>query len=184
MGSLKYFNQAILKLEKENISAVEVVLVLSEVKQNVLAKKENIFLPSQAMVLLKKLQEKDEVNDKCLSYLGLSDGAYEDLNSHCWFDLKAEIPWAKVLESTNKINNMFRKQMIDSNSVFDEEVFAKKLFPNVARKIAGRTHLLNKSGSKYSKNLKKKTLRIQIFKSLLNLFFVSIQFNLFGMRKD
>ena len=38
------------------------VLVLSELKQNVLAKNENNFLPSQAMVLLRKLEEAAEVN--------------------------------------------------------------------------------------------------------------------------
>ena len=61
-GQLKYFNQTILNLEKESISAVEVVLVLSEVKQNVLAKKENNFLPSQALMLLRKLEDAGEVN--------------------------------------------------------------------------------------------------------------------------
>ena len=102
-GQLKYFNQTILKLEKESISAVEVVLVLSEIKQNVLAKKENSFLPSQATVLPRKPEEAGEVNverfykgernfyDKCLSCLGLNDGAYEDLHSHSWVDLKSEI---------------------------------------------------------------------------------------------
>ena len=79
----RYFNQTILKLEIKSISAVEVLLLLSELKQNVIAKKENNFLPCQAMVLLNKLEEAGEVNverfykearnfyDKCLSYLGL-----------------------------------------------------------------------------------------------------------------
>ena len=103
VGQLKYFNQTILKLEKESISAVEMVLVLSELKQNVLAKKENNNLPSQAIVLLRKLEEAGEVNVEgfykearnfygtCLSYLGLSNGAYKDLHSHCWVNLKWEI---------------------------------------------------------------------------------------------
>ena len=59
---LKYLNQTILKQENESIGAVEVVLALSELKQNVLAKKENNFLPSQAMVLLRKLGQAGEVN--------------------------------------------------------------------------------------------------------------------------
>ena len=160
---MKYFNQAILKLEKENISAVEVALVLSEVKQNVLAKKENIFLPSQAMVLLKKLQEKDEVNDKCLSYLGLSDGAYEDLNSHCWFDLKAETSWAKVLESTNKINIMFTKQMIDSDSVFDEEVFAKKLISKCCEEDSWQNASFEQKWVQIFKKFEEKDIKIPNF---------------------
>ena len=120
------------------------------------------------MVFLKKLEEEGDVNlerfyretrnfyDKCLSYLGLYDGVYKDLNSHCWLDLKAEISWAKVLEFANKINVMFRKQMIDSDSLFDEEVLYQSLFPNVARKIAGTKHLLNRSGFRYSRKLKKR----------------------------
>ena len=110
------------------------LLVLLELKQNVLAKKENNFLPSQAIAFLRKLEEADEVNverfykearnfyDKSLSYLSLYDGAYEDLHSHCWVDLKGEISWAQVVESTKKINVVFRNQMICSNSLFNEEV--------------------------------------------------------------
>ena len=100
---MKYFNQTILKLEKESISVVEVVLVLSELKQNLLAKKENNFLSSQAIMLLRKLEEAGEVNverfykkarnfyDKCLSYLGLYNGAYKDLHSYFWIDLKSAL---------------------------------------------------------------------------------------------
>ena len=91
------------------------------------------------MVLLRKLEEAGEVNverfykktsnfyDKCLSYLGLYNGDYENFHSHRWVDLKSEISWAQVLEYTKKINDMFRKQMIDIDSLFDEEILVKKL---------------------------------------------------------
>ena len=90
------------------------------------------------MELLRKLEEAVEVNverfykearkfyDKCLSYPSLYDEAYEVLHSQRWVDLKSKISWAQVLESTKKINVMFRKQMIDSDFLFDEEVLVKK----------------------------------------------------------
>ena len=54
-GQLKYFNETILKLEKENASAVDVTHVLSELKLNLLEKKENNFIPFAALTLLGKL---------------------------------------------------------------------------------------------------------------------------------
>ena len=63
-GRLKYFNETILKLERENASVVDVAHVLSELKPNLLEKKENNFIPSQAMFLLGKLEEVGEVNAK------------------------------------------------------------------------------------------------------------------------
>ena len=61
-GQLKYFNETILKLEKENASAVNVASVLSELKLNFVEKKENNFIPSAALTLLGKLEEAGEVN--------------------------------------------------------------------------------------------------------------------------
>ena len=56
-GQLKHFNETILKLEKENASAVDVAHVLPELKLNLLEKKENNFIPSAALTLLGKLEE-------------------------------------------------------------------------------------------------------------------------------
>ena len=56
-GQLKYFNEIILKLEKKNSSAVYVAHVLSELKLNLVEKKENNFIPSAALTLLGKLEE-------------------------------------------------------------------------------------------------------------------------------
>ena len=61
-GQLKYFNETILKLEKENTCAVNVASVLSELKLNLVEKKENNFIPSAALTLLGKLEEVGEVN--------------------------------------------------------------------------------------------------------------------------
>ena len=61
-GQLKYFNETILKLEKENANAVNVASVLSELKLNLVEKKENNFIPSAALTLLGKLEEAGEVN--------------------------------------------------------------------------------------------------------------------------
>ena len=101
-GQLKYFNELKyfnLKLEKENASAVDVAHVLSELKLNLLEKKENNFIPSAALTLLGKLEEAGEVNVnlfykvardfyiRCLSYLDLYDGSYKDVLPHLGIDL-------------------------------------------------------------------------------------------------
>ena len=109
-GQLKYFNETILKLEKENASAVDVAHVLSELTLNLVEKKEINFIPSAALTLLGKLEEAGEVNvnlfykeardfyDKCLSYLDLYDGSYKDVIPHLWIDLNKEISWVRVCE--------------------------------------------------------------------------------------
>ena len=82
--------------------------VLSELKLNLVEKKEINFIPSAALTLLGKIEEAGEVNvnlfykeardfyDKCLSYLDLYDGSFKDVISHLWIDLNEEISWVRV----------------------------------------------------------------------------------------
>ena len=166
-GQLKYFNETILKLEKENASAVNVASVLSELKLNLVEKKENNFIPSAALTLLSKLEEAGEVNvnlfykeardfyNKCLSYLDLYDGSYKDVIPHLWIDLNEEISWVRVCESAKKINTMYGKQVINSDSLFDEQVLVKKHMSERCKKEGWQNASLEQSGSRCSKNLKK-----------------------------
>ena len=143
-GQLKYFNETILKLEKENASAVDMASVLLnlvealKLKLNLVEKKENNFILSAALTLMGKLEEAGEVNvnlfykeardfyDKCLWYQDLYDGSYKDVIPHLWIDLNEEISWVQVYESAKKINTMYGKQVINSDSLFDEQVLVKK----------------------------------------------------------
>ena len=87
------------------------------------------------------------------------------LKSHCWFDLKAETSWAKVLESTNKINVMFRKQIIDIDPLFNEEVFVKKLVSEYYEKDGWQKASLEQKWVQIFKKFEEKTSRFQIFKN-------------------
>ena len=60
-GQLEYFNKALLKLERQKTSAVDVAIILTGLKLNLHKKRVNNFVPHQAKCILEKL-EKDEVN--------------------------------------------------------------------------------------------------------------------------
>ena len=72
------------------------------------------------------------------------------------FTLKQKYRANKGFDSAKKINVMLKKQVPTSDSLFDELVLVKGTCLNVAKKIAGKKHLLNKNGSRCFKNLKKK----------------------------
>ena len=134
-------------------------------------------------MLLRKLKEAGEVNverfhkearnfyDKCLSYLGLYDGAYEDLRSHRWVDLKSEISWAQVLESTKKINIMFRKQVIESDSLFDEEVLVKKHISECCEEDSWQKAFFDQKWVQIFKKSEEKDIGIPNFQKLIKFIF-------------
>ena len=61
-GQLKYFNETILKLERQKTSAVDVAIILTELNLNLHEKRVNNFVPHQAKCILEKLQKDGEVN--------------------------------------------------------------------------------------------------------------------------
>ena len=54
-GQLKYFNETILKLERQKTSAVDVAIILTELKLNLHEKRVSNFVPHQAKCILEKL---------------------------------------------------------------------------------------------------------------------------------
>ena len=78
-----------LKLERQKTSAVNVSIILTELKLNIHKKRVNNFVPHQAKCTLEKLEKDGEVNakfflnlttcfyEKCESYLDVYRHAYE-----------------------------------------------------------------------------------------------------------
>ena len=66
---LKYFNETMLKLERQETSAVDVAIILTELKFNLHEKRVNNFVPHQAKRLLEKLEKGVEVNARFFSLL-------------------------------------------------------------------------------------------------------------------
>ena len=61
-GQLKYFNETTLKLERQKTSAVDVVIVLTELKLNLHEKRICNLVPQQAKRILEKLEKDGEVD--------------------------------------------------------------------------------------------------------------------------
>ena len=123
-GQLKYFNEKMLKLERQKTSAVNVAIILTELKLNPHEKRVTNFVPHQAKLLLEKLEKGGEVNarlflnqttcfyEKCESYLDVYRDAYEGVTSHVWLNSSEGLSWLPVCASAEKINSMFAKQII------------------------------------------------------------------------
>ena len=104
-GQLKYFNETILKLERQKTSAVDVAIILTELKLNLHEKRVNNFVPHQAKCILEKLQKDGEVNanfflnqticfyEKCESYLDVYRHAYEGVTPHFWLNSSENLSW-------------------------------------------------------------------------------------------
>ena len=145
-GQLKYFNETILKLERQKTSAVNVTIILTELKLNLHEKRVNNFVPHQAKCILEKLQKDGEVNanfflnqticfyEKCESYLDVYRHAYEGVTPHLWLNSSEYLSWQPVCASAEKINSMFAKQIIDIDALFNEHVLVKNYISASDRK--------------------------------------------------
>ena len=80
-GQLKYFNDTMLKLERQKTSAVDVAIIFTELKLNLHEKRVSNFVPYQAKHILEKREKDGELDarfflnktrcfyEKCESYL-------------------------------------------------------------------------------------------------------------------
>ena len=102
------FHQVVTKIEGENMSAVEVINVVNDLKENLKKKKENIFLPLSVKGLIKKLEQdglisfsdiKDiiiEFYGTCVEYLDQWSGNLQNLDHMQWGLLKKVPTWPDV----------------------------------------------------------------------------------------
>lgn len=125
------FSKAILKIERQNISATEVANELDLVKMNVKERKHNSLIPHGAKVLLRKLEESGKISvnfvrsfkndisafyDRCLAYISLWEKSFEDVESHKWVT-RGEVTWSEVEKTAESINNLYGKAVIDVDSL-------------------------------------------------------------------
>ena len=134
---LKYFNVTMLKLERQKTSAVNVSIILTQLKSNLHEKRVSDFIFYQAKRILEKLKKDGEVDakfflnetrcfyEKCESYVDVYHDFYEDVTSHLWLNSSEDLSWTLVCASAEKINCMFGKQIIDNASLFDDHVVVK-----------------------------------------------------------
>ena len=130
-GQLKYFN------ERQKTIAVDVAIILTELKLNLHEKRVNNFVPHQAKCILEKLEKDGEVSakfflnqttcfyEKCESYQDVYRRAYESVTPNLWPHSSENLSWQPVCASAEKINSMFAKQIIDIDALFNEHVLVK-----------------------------------------------------------
>ena len=63
-AEVQYFNETMLKLERQKTSAVDVAIILTELKLNLHEKRVNNFVLHQAKCILEKLEKDGDVNAK------------------------------------------------------------------------------------------------------------------------
>ena len=63
-AEVQYFNEKMLKLERQKTSAVDVAIILTELKLNLHEKRVNDFVLHQAKCISEKLEKDGDVNAK------------------------------------------------------------------------------------------------------------------------
>lgn len=101
-------------------------------------RKETGFTPDGAKMLLRKLEESGEISvnsarsfkndvgafyDRCLAQISLWEKGFEDIESHKW--VTTEVTWSELETTTECINNIHGKTVIDVDSLFDKVIIAK-----------------------------------------------------------
>lgn len=145
-GQLNLFNSAILKVEKNNISATEVICELKNLKMIIHERRENKFIPQEAKLLVPQLEENGDINlnvflkhvDKfyevCESYISLWQKNFDEVEEHTWA-FHGELNWDDIEKSMQLLNSKFKSNtpIISSDSLFDEVVYAKQFYNDTAR---------------------------------------------------
>ena len=103
------------------MSAVDVAIILTELKLNLHEKRVSNFVPYQAKRILEKLEKDGEVNarfflnetrcfyKKCELDLDVYRDSYEGVTPHLWLNSSEDLSWPPVYASAAKINCMFAK---------------------------------------------------------------------------
>ena len=184
-GQLKYFNETILKLERQKTSAVDVEIILTELKLNLHEKRVNNFVPHQAKCILEELQKDGEVNanfflnqticfyEKCESYLDVCRHAYEGVTPHLWLNSSEDLSWKPVCASAEKINSVFAKQIIDIDALFNEHVLMKNYISASDRKERWKNTIISyeQKWSQLLQAFKDKDIPILNFQKLVEFVF-------------
>ena len=108
-----------LKLERQKTSAMEVAIILTELKLNLHKKRVSNFVPYQAKRIVEKLEKDEEVDvrfflnetrcfcEKCESYLDVYRDSHEGVTPHLWLNSSEDLSWPPVCASAEKIKCMF-----------------------------------------------------------------------------
>lgn len=133
------FHQAVLQVESELTTGVEVALALSKLKENMTEKKENNFIPQVVKCALHELEKEGEVTvedfrrvayhfyGSCIEYLTVWTDRFEVFEKFAWILLNNVLKWNDVEICLPMIRNSSGESAnIDDNAIFSEFVYVKQ----------------------------------------------------------
>lgn len=127
------FHSTVLKIEGQNVTVVEVVNVLEDLKKKLQDREESSFLPIAVRCLLNKLEEEGIVNREAFlttarsfyeisrQYVEQWMGSFDEISSFGWILLTSAPTWNDVESSLDYImKNKIAHDKINDNELFDE----------------------------------------------------------------
>ena len=138
-GQLRLFNQAILRMEKTNITATEVACELQNLKQSLSDRKENQFIPERAKIIFRELEENGSIDvpvfkkeilafySRCIEYIELWEGNFREVESFSWIN-QNEIKWPEVEKTAQLVNTKVGQSQckINIDELFDEVSYVRR----------------------------------------------------------
>lgn len=132
-GALQIFQETTLKMEKEDISATEVSLKYTELKEKLVSRRDNKFIPQIAKEKLSQAVEQGDTTlvefqshvtqfyTKCIDYLELWEGSFEGAEHFSWIRKPNNylLEWGIVEKSAEYINSLL-PSVINIDQMFDE----------------------------------------------------------------
>lgn len=133
-SQLKVFSETILKIERENICATEVIEELESLKQKIINRRNANFQTANMTLIISELKEEGILNEKqfaditalfydtFLEYLNKWTCHLEPLRKFQWIKLNVPLAWTEVASSLKVIRDMQKKMLttIDEDVLFDE----------------------------------------------------------------
>jgi hypothetical protein len=139
-GSLQLFNNVVLKLEANSITATEASQTYSQLSCQLHERKTHKFIPS-AKELLCTLKENndpqeqnffssvDKLYNSSIQYLELWRNIFDKISKFRWINLQTEIPWYDLQKSAQVIYAIV-KDSINIDGLFDERTLLNKVIQN------------------------------------------------------
>jgi hypothetical protein len=140
-GTLQLFNNVVLKLEANSITATEAFQTYSQLICQLQERKTHKFIPSSAKELLCTLKENNDVQEQkffsrvdsfynsSVKYLELWRNSFDKVSKFRWINLQTEIAWSDLEESAQIINAIV-KDSISIDDLFDERTLLNKVIQN------------------------------------------------------
>jgi hypothetical protein len=119
----------VLKIEKTTISATKVACKLKKLKQSLEERGNNKFIPQEAKMLFRELEETGNINTrvhrrtcfyaKCISYTEMWEGNFQEAESFSCANPNY-VKWPKVETTAELVNIKMGQSPVNIDQIFDK----------------------------------------------------------------